>query len=81
MYLPTYFSSVYDHESPGLSIETVDVGLQKLEMPVEYPGSVVAGRVAVVAPDVGLGKSEVVQSVVVWLRAGSRAGVWLTAEV
>ena len=52
----------------------VDVGLQKLEMPVEKPGSVIAGRVAVVAPDVGAGKSEVVQSGVVWLRAASRVG-------
>lgn len=48
------------------------MGLQKVEMPLEYPDSVLAGRVAVVAPDVGAGKSEVVQSVVVWLRAGSR---------
>ena len=48
------------------------MGLQNVEMPLEYPDSVLAGRVAVVAPDVGAGKSEVVQSVVVWLRAGSR---------
>lgn len=60
--------------SPGLSKETVDVGLQKVEMPLEYPDSVIAGRVAVVAPDVGAVKSEVVQSMVVWLRAGSRVG-------
>lgn len=43
-------------------------------MPLEYPGSVVAGRVAVVAPDLGDGKSDVVQSGVVWLRAASRVG-------
>ena len=60
--------------SPGLSIETVDVGLQKVVIPLVYPDSVVAGRVAVVAPDVGAGKSEVVQSGVVWLRTGSRVG-------
>lgn len=50
------------------------MGLQKVEMPLEYPGSVVAGRVAVVAPDLGDGKSDVVQSGVVWLRAASRVG-------
>lgn len=53
-------------------METVGVGSQKVEMPLEYPGSVVAGRVAKVAPDVGAGKSEVVQLVVAWSRAGSR---------